>query len=94
MDPADLTVIKRSNGDKQYTCIAKIFKTRQKKSILSDGMTLGPKLSQGSNCYKIQEKHFTSERDRRGGGGRKGEMGKRKKRNRGREDGVKTIWNS
>lgn len=68
MDPADLTVIKRSNGDKQYTCIAKIFKTRQKKSILSDGMTLGPKLSQGSNCYKIQEKHFTSERDRRGGG--------------------------
>lgn len=77
MDPADLTVIKRSNGDKQYTCIAKIFKTRQKKSILSDGMTLGPKLSQGSNCYKIQEKHFTSERDRRGGGREKGRDGEK-----------------
>lgn len=76
MDPADLTVIKRSNGDKQYTCIAKIFKTRQKKSILSDGMTLGPKLSQGSNCYKIQEKHFTSERDRRGGEGERERWGK------------------
>jgi hypothetical protein len=39
-------------------------------------MTLGPKLSQGSNCYKIQEKHFTSERDRRGGEGERERWGK------------------